>query len=409
MICRLYIALIFTFSGLGAWSQPTRALVAEAPHILLEHNQLHFPGGHEISDHFFGMMKTLSHFGKGQIRVLHIGGSHIQADIYSNRLRNHLSNFLPNLISSRGLIFPYTTAKTNNPRNYKVNHSGKWSAVRNVDRSLANPLGLTGISVSTQDTTATLDIIFETPNETSHDFIKLKVLHNTDSLSLDLKWLGKDSASITKLDGYSLIEFEHFQTQIQLGFEKSDSMQNRFELYGIVLESERPGLIYSSVGVNGASTWSYLKCKLFAKHLSLVPPDIVFFGIGINDAHDPNFSERNYFNNYEKIMLQMQAANPKVFFVFITNNDSYGYNKKLNTNAVVVQKVMFDLAKKHKGAVWDLFEVMGGSKSSTVWRDAKLMANDRIHFSSEGYNILGDLLFNAVMQSFENFLQKQAQ
>lgn len=388
-------------------AQPMRAKVDDAPYLFLELNKLHFSGTKKLFDPFFEKMKDLAVYGQGNIRILHIGGSHIQADIYSNRMRNHLSNLMPNLMSARGLIFPFTTAKTNNPRNYKVSNSGKWSAVRNVDRSLANPLGLSGISVSTSDTNATLSVVFETPRETQHDFIQLKVLHNTDSLSFNIKWLGKDSAIMTRADGYTLLEFTTFQNEISLGFEKSDSLQTRFELYGIVLESNRPGFIYSSVGVNGASTWSYLKCELFSKHLSVLPPDIVFFGIGINDAHDANFSEKQYFTNYEKIISQMREVNPNVCFVFITNNDSYGYNKKLNTNASLVQKVMFDLAKKYDGAVWDLFSIMGGLKSSSAWRDANLMAKDRIHFTGDGYNLLGDLLFNAFMEAFEDYLKTQ--
>lgn len=405
---KIYSAIVLGFIAWNLSAQPNRAVVNEAPYLFLEHNKLQFPGGLKKAEHYFEKMKTLSFYGQGQIQVLHIGGSHIQADIYSNRMRNHLANFLPNLMSARGLIFPYSTAKTNNPRNYKVNNTGKWTAVRNVDRTLLNPLGLSGISVSTTDTNATLTFSFDTPKETQHDFIRLKVLHNTDSLSFGIKWLGKDSATITLEDGYSVIEFAQFQTEIALGFEKRDSLQNRFELHGIILESNRPGFVYSSVGVNGASTWSYLKCALFSKHLSIIPPDVVFLGIGINDAHDPNFSEKNYFANYEKIMTQMRSVNPNVFFVFITNNDSYGYNKKLNTNAPIVQKVMFDLAKKYDGAVWDLFSIMGGLKSSTAWRDANLMAKDRIHFSAEGYNLLGDLLFNALMEAFEDYIKTQA-
>jgi hypothetical protein len=404
----IFTVLISFLAHLQVWAQASRVKIEEAPYIHLEHNTFHFPGSKKCFNQFFEKMKYLAVYGEGQIRILHMGGSHIQADIYSNRMRNHLSNFLPNLMSARGLIFPYSTAKTNNPRNYKVSSSGQWSAVRNVDRTLANPLGLSGISVSTSDTSAKLNITFETPRETKHDFIRVKVLHNTDSLSFSIKWLGKDSASITTADGFTLIEFETFQNEISLGFEQTDSLQTRFELYGVLLESNRPGFIYSSVGVNGASTWSYLKCELFSKHLSLVPPDLVFFGIGINDAHDPNFSEKSYFSNYEKIMSQMRAINPDVCFVFITNNDSYGYNKKLNTNATAVQKVMFDLAKKYDGAVWDLFSIMGGLKSSTAWRDANLMAKDRIHFSGEGYNLLGDLLYNAFMEAFEDYLKTQA-
>lgn len=389
-------------------AQPIRVDIQDAAYIHLENNVLHFPGGVSKSDLYFTKMKALMLLGQGQIQVLHIGGSHIQADIYSNRMRNNLSNFLPNLMSSRGLIFPYSIAKTNNPRNYKVNYDGKWTSVRNVNKTLDNPLGISGISVSTKDTNAQIRIHFDVPRETQHEFNRLKVLHNTDSLSFDVRWLSEDSVVIFKREGYTEFVFQNYQSEVKIGLKKSDSIQNRLELHGLILETQRPGFIYNAVGVNGASTSSYLKCALFGEHLKIIPPDLVFFGIGINDAHDPNFSEQSYFGNYEKLMAQFKAVNPNVLFVFITNNDSYGYNKKLNTNAEIVRKVMFDLAKKYNGAVWDLYAVMGGLTSSNQWRDAGLMAKDRIHFSGEGYNLLGDLLFNALMNSFEDYLTKQA-
>jgi hypothetical protein len=401
------VLLIFGFAGISL-AQPIRANIEDAPYIHLNHNVLHFPGGTKKSALYFAKMKALMLKGPGQIQVLHIGGSHIQADIYSNRMRNHLSNFMPHLMSSRGLIFPYTIAKTNNPRNYKVSYNGKWTSVRNVNKSLDNPLGISGISVSTKDTNADIKIQFDVPRETPHEFKRLKVLHNTDSLSFDLRWLSDDSVIISKHSDYTEILFDNYQTEVKIGFHKADSIQNRFELHGLILETERPGFIYNSVGVNGASTWSYLKCEKFGEHVMMLKPDLVFFGIGINDAHDPSFSEQSYFANYEKLMAHFKAANPNVLFVFITNNDSYAYNKKLNTNAEAVRKVMFALAKKHEGAVWDLFNIMGGLTSSTQWRDAGLMAKDRIHFSGEGYNLLGDLLFNALMDSFEDYLTIQA-
>lgn len=400
----VFLAVFFCFTPLQA--QAIRAEVQDRGFIQLHHNVLSVPGSNRLLDAYFAKMKDLMLFGKGQIRVLHIGGSHIQADIYSNKMRNQLSNFMPHLMSSRGLIFPYTVAKTNNPRNFKVSYEGKWSAVRNVDKSLANPLGLTGISVSTMDSTARIKISFDVPKETKHEFKTIKILHNTDSLSFDLRWLTDDSVGIVKKIGYTEFHFSEFQTEVAFGLKKNDSLQRRFELYGVVLETPRPGFIYSSVGVNGASTWSYLKCEKFGEHLKIIQPDLVFFGIGINDAHDPGFSEQNYVANYDKLIAQFKAVNPNTMFVFVTNNDSYGYNKKLNTNAEIVRRAMFTLAKKHDGAVWDLFSIMGGLTSSNQWRDAGLMAKDRIHFSGEGYNLLGDLLFNAFMDAFENYLLK---
>ncbi len=387
-------------------AQPQRAEVADFPFVRKDLNILQFPGNFSVSEHYFSKMRELMLFGQGQIRVLHIGGSHIQADIYSNRMRNHLANFIPNVMSSRGLIFPYTMAKTNNPRNFKVSYDGKWTTVRNVNKILDNPLGLSGISVSTKEVKSEIKISFDVPKETKHVFKRLRVLHASDSNSFDLRWLSDDTVVIEKQMGYTDLIFSVDQTEIKLGFAQNDSLQNRFELHGLILESNYPGFIYSSVGVNGASTWSYLKCELFGAHLQLMPPDLVFFGIGINDAHDPGFTEQNYKSNYEKIIAQFKAVNPNTFFVFVTNNDSYGYNKKWNSNGEIVRKVMFDLAKSHNGAVWDLYSIMGGATSSNQWRDAGLMAKDRVHFSGEGYNLLGDLLYNAFIESFENFLIK---
>jgi hypothetical protein len=387
-------------------AQPIRAEVEDRDFIQLNHNVLSVPGSDLLLDAFFEKMKELMLFGKGQIRILHIGGSHIQADVYSNRMRNHLSNFMPHLMSSRGLIFPYAVAKTNNPRNFKVSYEGKWSAVRNVDKSLDNTLGLTGISVSTTDSTARLKISFDVPGETRHEFKSIKILHNSDSLSFDPLWLTDDSVRTVKNTGYTEFHFSDFQKEVALGFKKNDSLQKRFELYGLILETPRPGFIYSSVGINGASTRSYLKCEKFQEHLEIVKPDLVFFGIGINDAHDPGFSEKNYVANYEKLIAKFKAVNPNTVFVFITNNDSYGYNKRPNTNAEIVRRAMFTLAEKYDGAVWDLFSIMGGLTSSNQWRNAGLMSKDRIHFSAEGYNLLGDLLFNAFMDAFENYLLK---
>jgi lysophospholipase L1-like esterase len=135
-------------------------------------------------------------------------------------------------------------------------------------------------------------------------------------------------------------------------------------------------------------------------------PDVVFFGIGINDAHGPNFSKESYMANYEQLIRQIKAVNPNVLLVFITNNDSYGYNKKLNTNADLVRDAMRELARHHNGVLWDLYGVMGGLKSSNNWKVNGLMKSDRIHFTGEGYVLIGDLLFNSLMDRYEHFLVK---
>ena len=72
-----------------------------------------------------------------------------------------------------------------------------------------------------------------------------------------------------------------------------------------------------------------------------------------------------------------------------------------NDNGRAVRKAMYELAEEYDGAVWDLFGIMGGNGSATAWRDAGLMKNDRLHFTKEGYHLLGDMLYSALEAEIE--------
>lgn len=61
---------------------------------------------------------------------------------------------------------------------------------------------------------------------------------------------------------------------------------------------------------------------------------------------------------------------------------------------------MHELAEEYGGAVFDTFRLMGGMRSSASWVRARLQRADHIHFTKEGYELWGDLLYNALMMDF---------
>ena len=65
---------------------------------------------------------------------------------------------------------------------------------------------------------------------------------------------------------------------------------------------------------------------------------------------------------------------------------------------------MFRMAAKYNAGVWDMFSVMGGLNSIVLWQKNQLAQSDKIHFTREGYLLIGDLFFNAIMQDFEHYL-----
>lgn len=121
-------------------------------------NEIQFPKGTANFDNFFKKLDTLVFEGQGKVRILHIGGSHIQADVISGRIREKLAMTYPAAAADRGFVFPYSAAKTNTPSSYSSVYKGKWTMSKNVLKQIKKPLGLLGIAVSTEDPRAEFTI-----------------------------------------------------------------------------------------------------------------------------------------------------------------------------------------------------------------------------------------------------------
>ncbi len=376
-----------------------------------EKNDLIVPGSKGRMENLFGRMDQVLFGGKGQVNVVHIGGSHIQADMWSDRMRQRLQTFFPGTEATRGLIFPFKMARTNNPYNYLPEYTGTWESCRNVQWKKTCDLGLTGISVTTYDTLTNLKVSFRGTDYPKYEFNRIRVFHDTDSSSFEIRLLNPGvtvTHSVNHDLGYTELYFSEYQNYFQLEFRKTSPNQNHFTLYGVSMESEDPGFVYNAIGVNGAATKSYLRCNLFEKHLTAIQPDLVVFSIGINDANMPagDFSPKTYERRYDSLVARVYRANPNAAILFTTNNDSYYKRKYPNRNAEKVRNVMLRLAKKHDAMVWDMYGVMGGLGSIKTWIKAGLANPDKIHLLRPGYELMADLMFNSLMQAYDQHLHQ---
>lgn len=166
------------------------------------------------------------------------------------------------------------------------------------------------------------------------------------------------------------------------------------------------GIVYHNLGINGAATTSFLRSDRMTKDLKSISPDLVIFGIGINDAYGTNFSQSKFEMHYDSLVARVLKSNPNAAIIFATNNDSYYKRRYVNRNGIKVQESMYKLAKKHDAVVWDMFEIMGGLNSVVLWQKAHLSKRDRVHFTRTGYILLGDLLFDAIIQDYGDYLQE---
>ena len=367
-----------------------------------ERNALQFPGIDSPDfDLFLRKLDTLVTTGRGDVRIVHIGGSHVQGGTWTNTLRKNLMMLSYGIDGGRGLVFPYAAAGTNTPAGYQTSYTGTWSSSRCLKPETV--MGLTGMTVTTADTAATvsLDLI---PAERKmwdvrHTVRSVDVLGYGDLEPIVV--MGRDTVRGRMEDERWHFELPHYTDYVRIGFL---GFPGRYTLKGVYLDNPASGLTVSEVGVNGAATSSFLKCEDFVRDLKLVKPDLVIFSIGINDLQGSDFDTRRFIANYGKLVQMVRQANPHCAFLFTSCNDSWK-NGRSNPFGARAQQAFEDIAEGCDGAFWDLFDIMGGSGSMDAWVNAGYARADHIHFTPEGYTLLGNLLFNALMDEYARVIR----
>ena len=396
--------LLFLTTTTAAQTEPYLYHVNQYNFIRYDLNGLHHFDD-SYSSNFYDKLEKLVSTGEGKISVVQIGGSHIQAGTFSGQIRSRLQQMNGEMNAGWGFMFPYRIARTNSPYGYYIRCNGNWQTCRNVETRKSCILGVGGISATTNSPKAELSILLEDENELDYSFNKIRVFYeNRDSnytVSVDSLIL----KSFVRTDEFIDFELKVHVDSLDIIIQKPENADGTFTLYGITTESAPNGFVYHSIGVNGAQVPSFNRCYLLEEQLALLKPDLVILGLGINDAYGKRFSQSDYESNYGKLISSIRKAAPETAIIFTTNNDSYLYRRYVNKNGEKVEQSMLKMAKEYDAGVWDMYEVMGGLNSVVLWEKNGLVQRDKIHFTREGYLILGDLFFNALMKNFEKYVQ----
>lgn len=361
---------------------------------------------------FFAKMDSVYSGKKQKLHVFHIGGSHIQADIYSNKIRTYLQNTNTVSQGQRGFVFPFHLAHTNNPINYRIEATkSKWQGYRSSVRKDSIAWGLSGVTAAFREKSDTINIKSNYRNITNqpYEFNKLRVFYNTWKSDYDLTILNpelviSDTLNLDKM--YREYRFNKLvdEVELSLNLKNGETENPEFALMGMEFMNDSDGIEYTSIGVNGGSFAYYNRSAYFEKQLQLYSPDLFIISIGTNDGYMPKseFDAEQFRAYYEAFIRMIQRANPDCAILLTVPNDDYYKRKIPNPNTATQQKVIMELSEKYNMAVWDLYEIMGGLGASNKWYQNKLMPRDRIHFTQLGYSIKADLFMDAFIDAWAN-------
>jgi len=360
-------------------------------------------------EHLYRQFDSLLRFGDRKLNFYHIGGSHVQADIYTNDIRMFLQTHYDGLLGDRGWVFPFSLAGTNNPGNYRFSSEANFVGIRaSVRHDFPIDLGVLGAAIVSEDSVVQLS--FHYRNTVSKPgFSTIRIFHNQGYFPYEINF-GEDEFLLSSWFhndkmGYTEFMFADELDSFDVQFVRTTVDAHKLEIYGFQLLNDRPGISYHAIGVNGAGLYSYLACPRFEQQLSTLPPDFFVFAVGTNDANVPyeKFDPQVYRNNLEQLMKIVLHINPRCALLLTVPNDSHYKKRSLNFNIARQREVIIDLAREYNMAVWDFYGIMGELGSSKIWQMNDLMNSDLVHFSSTGYHLKGDLFIDAFLKYILQF------
>ena len=349
-------------------------------------------------DLFFIILYTLLQSGSGDVRILHVGGSHVQGGTWTDRLRQRFLSLRYGIDGGRGLVFPYACAGTNTPVSYTTSYTGSWDGCTCVKPDRV--LGLTGAAATARDTSArfVIDLLPRGPRvlQQRYVFNRVDILGEGDMepvllLSTRDTLRGVTAAGITHFD------LPWYRDWIQVGFR---GPAGRYTVKGVYLDRNNTGFTLCEAGINGASTRSWLNCDDWEADLTRVCPDLVIFSIGINDIQGTEFDVDRFKSRYRQLIKAVRRVNPHCAILMGGINDSARRRGAVNPYTAEAERAFEELAAECKGVFWDMYQVMGGEGSIARWQEAGLAQTDGVHFTADGYKLLGDLLFDAIMDDY---------
>lgn len=345
-----------------------------------------------------------------KIKIIHIGDSHLQADFITSLNRTTLQTEFGN--AGRGLIVPLKIAHTNEPFNFATSSPNLWQSKRCVFPKQSMPIGIGGVTIRNDSENSSIYIKTIDAPQLSYAFNHLTLFYLKDDSSYDFTFkdsLGNDINSIKakledKYPNVSTIHLSSLTNQISIHSMKSNEYQSRAVIFGISLENNNNGVLYHTIGVNGARFKNYTQAQYFCEQTKALEPDLIILSLGTNEAYDLNYNEDEFYSEIYGLFSKLKQENPKAEFLLTTPADSYYEKIKSNPRMSSVANTIICFATENNISYWDLQMVTGGKNSAYNWKKNKLLRPDGVHYTLDGYKLQGNLFCKAFLNAYNNYV-----
>jgi len=337
--------------------------------------------------------------GNTVVRIVHIGDSHIQAGLMTRVLRRGLQNRYGN--AGRGLLFPWQVAKTNGPSDIVSLSENKWLHGRISLPGNAVECGVCGYGLQSDSRDLLLDMRLkpEKGEDNSFDIVRLFTGRTTDSLRIRYNGTEEQVICMEPKAPFEVPVVLLRMTTSSISLSRVSPDSTAFDFYGASFEKKNtPGVIYHSIGVNGADFASYNSDPLFFEQLGALMVDCYIISLGTNDAQDQKLNNEDFCIQVKNMLINLRRISPDAAFILTTPAPSYLHGKASNPKIKAVSEMLVKVSDEEKISLWDLYGIIGGEELIETLRSYGVYRPDLLHFNRAGYELQGEMLLTAFLK-----------
>lgn len=169
---------------------------------------------------------------------------------------------------------------------------------------------------------------------------------------------------------------------------------------------------YIDKGVNGATCLTFTHPGRIDE-IAELKPELLILSFGTNESHNRRYNANIHYNQMDELIKLLQKRLPDVPILLTTPPGSYESFRQrrrkrtysINPRTATAAETIRHYAKNHNLLVWDMYDVVGGKRRAcTNWTEAKLMRPDHVHYLPEGYILQGNLLFQALINAYNDYV-----
>lgn len=380
--------------------------------------------GFAALEYFFRALAT-GQTSKKQIRVMHYGDSQIEGDRITSFLRSRLQA----RFGGRGVGFLHAVPHSYQPGAVNQTISGNWQQTLLPDLgrgALEHRFGILG-GYSTFHSSRRAPrggfteawIRFQrrgSQQSNARNFTRCRVFYGyaKEPFMLSITYGDKtqDAEMIPPSSSINQISWNIplAHNTIQIDFKGDVSPL----VYGISLESPT-GVVVDNIAIRGSSGNDFTRAddQSLKRVMQLVDPSLIILQFGVNVVPHIVESYLYYENQMYQQVLALRRAKPNVSVIIVGVSDMSrreGGRFVSYPNIEKIRDAQRNAALRSGAAFWDCYMAMGGQNSMPAWVYATpaLASKDFVHFTLRGSNLIAEMFYSSLMNSYEEYISSQS-